>query len=126
MKTERTCKSVLIPILTGILISLLLFAGTAFAVGTPAGTNITNKATATFTDANNNTYTPVESNTVTVTVSQVAGVTTTPATSTQNGSPSGKTYFAGQITNTGNGTDTFTLAATGLPVGYSYLVLQGH
>ncbi len=79
--------------LVSVLLCLLAFAGTAVAAGTPAGTAITNKATATYTDANNNVYTPVESNTVTVTVSQVAGVTTTPATSTQNGSPGGRPIF---------------------------------
>lgn len=124
MKLERTGKSVALALLAGLLLFLPLFWGTALAVGTPAGTNITNKATATFTDANNNVYAPVDSNTVTVTVSQVASVTTTPPTSSQNGSPGGKTYFSGQILNSGNGADTFTMSAAGLPAGYSYVIYK--
>jgi uncharacterized repeat protein (TIGR01451 family) len=124
MSKKRRGKPFVVLGFVSVLLCLLAFAGTAFAAGTPAGTAITNKATATYTDANNNVYTPVESNTVTVTVSQVAGVATTPATSSQNGSPGGKTYFSGQIVNTGNGTDTFNMSAAGLPAGYSYVIYK--
>ncbi len=124
MKTARASLLFVVLLTAGLLLSALLSAGPAGAAGTPAGTTITNKATATYTDANNNTYTPVESNTVSVTVSQVAGVTITPATGSQNGSPGGKIYFARQITNTGNGTDTFNLTAGGLPAGYAYTIYK--
>jgi uncharacterized repeat protein (TIGR01451 family) len=124
MKTARASLLFVVLLMAGLLLSALLSAGPAGAAGTPAGTAITNKATATYTDANNNAYAPVESNTVSVTVSQVAGVTITPATGSQNGSPGGKIYFARQITNTGNGTDTFNLTAGGLPAGYTYTIYK--
>lgn len=124
MKTVKAPLKFVVLLIAGLLLSTMLSAGTAFAAGTPAGTTITNKATATYTDANNNTYAPVESNTVSVTVSQVAGVTTSPATVSQNGSPGGKTYFSGQIVNSGNGTDTFNLTAAGLPAGYTYAIYK--
>jgi uncharacterized repeat protein (TIGR01451 family)/fimbrial isopeptide formation D2 family protein len=123
MKNTKVCRQFFVFLLAG-LISAMLLSVTAFAAGTLAGTVISNKATATYTDANNNTYTPVESNTVTVTVSQVAGVVTSPATSNQNGSPDGNTFFNGQIINTGNGTDTFNLSAAGLPSGYTYVIYK--
>ncbi|MEE9934856.1 MAG: DUF11 domain-containing protein, partial [Deltaproteobacteria bacterium] len=124
MKTARASLLFVVLLMAGLLLSALLSAGPAGAAGTPAGTAITNKATATYTDANNNTYAPVESNTVSVTVSQVAGITISPATGSQNGSPGGKIYFARQITNTGNGTDTFNLTAGGLPAGYTYTIYK--
>jgi len=119
MKLNLMSKAVPVVLVTGIMISLLLFAGSAQAVGTPAGTVISNKATATFTDANSNIYTPVDSNVVTTTVSQVAGVTETPLSSNLNGSPNGTTSFSLAITNTGNGSDTIAVASSGLPAGWT-------
>lgn len=120
MKTKHRKKSVVMLIMLLGIISIAWFAGNAAAVGTPAGTAITNKATGTYTDANDNTYAPVTSNTVTTTVSQVGGIAVFPLTTTQNGAPGGTTYFTGTITNTGNGTDTFTLSSTtGLPSGWT-------
>jgi len=119
MKLNLISKTVPVALVTGIMISLLLSAGSALAVGTPVGTVITNKATATFTDANSNTYTPVDSNIVSVTVSQVAGVSITPLTSSKNITQSGSVNYSVTVTNTGNGNDTYALATTGVPAGWS-------
>lgn len=124
MGSEKTRMTAPMLTLAWLLLFLLLSTGTALAVGTPAGTNITNKATATYTDANSNVYTPVDSNVVTVTVSQVAGLTITPTSSTQNAAPAGSLNYAMSITNTGNGSDTFNVATSGLPAGYTVTVYK--
>lgn len=110
--------------LAGTLLAFSLLAGNAFALGTPAGTIIQNQSTATYTDANNNLYDPVPSNIVQTLVSQVAGVAVTPAASSQNGIPGGTTNYAFTITDTGNGNDSFTLASSGLPAGWSAVIYQ--
>lgn len=93
--------------------SALLFCTPASAVGTPAGTVISNQAFADYADANGNPRTRVYSNTVTTTVSQVAGVMVMPETASKSGVAGGKVYFGVTITNTGNGPDTFSLALSG-------------
>lgn len=110
--------------LAGTLLAFFFLVGNALALGTPAGTIIENRSTATYTDANNNSYNPVASNTVSTTVSQVAGVAVTPAASSQNGIPGGTTNYAFTITDTGNGSDSFTLSSSGLPAGWSSVIYQ--
>ncbi|HEX6853148.1 MAG TPA: DUF11 domain-containing protein [Candidatus Polarisedimenticolaceae bacterium] len=82
----------------------------AYALGTRAGTTITNQATVNFTDANGNPGTAL-SNVVSTTVSQVAGVTVDPDNN-QNGTPGSTLYFPHLVTNTGNFDDTVNLAAS--------------
>src|SRR5262249_56300300 len=65
--------------------------------------------TATYTDAASNTYT-VTSNPVTTVVQQVAGLALT-APGTRVAAPGAQAVFPHVVTNNGNGTDTFTLAA---------------
>lgn len=81
----------------------------AFAVGTPAGTVISNQASVSYTDTNGNALTAL-SNVVTTIVSQVASVTVDPDNST-NAAPGDVLYFAHQVTNGGNGPDTIDLTA---------------
>jgi uncharacterized repeat protein (TIGR01451 family) len=82
----------------------------AYALGTRAGTTISNQATVNFTDANGNPGTAL-SNVVTTTVSQVAGVLVDPDNN-QSGTPGSTLYFPHLVTNTGNFDDTVNLAAS--------------
>ncbi|NQV29317.1 MAG: DUF11 domain-containing protein [Candidatus Marinimicrobia bacterium] len=86
------------------------------AAGTPANTEITNQALGSYKDANGNeiagaTAGYVESNIVTTTVSQVAGASLG-ADQALNITALGSGLFSVTFTNTGNGSDTFALAAT--------------
>lgn len=81
----------------------------ALAIGTRAGTNISNVATVAYQDANGNNLNAT-SNTVTTTVSQVAAVDIAP-NNTAGADPGDVVYFAHSITNNGNGDDTFDIAA---------------
>ena len=83
--------------------SLFHFSLPAFAAGTSAGQDLVNKATATYSDADENTY-DATSNEVTVTVGKVAGITNVAI-----GNDSTGPILAGQelgfdfrVTNTGN------------------------
>ncbi len=90
-------------------LTAVLLTTPALAIGTPAGTNITNQATVNYRDTNNNALTAL-SNVVTTTVSQVAGLTVAP-NNTANATPGDVLYYAHTVTNTGNGTDTINLTA---------------
>jgi uncharacterized repeat protein (TIGR01451 family) len=79
-------------------------------VGTPAGTVISNQATVNYTDANGNGLTAL-SNIVNTTVSQVASVTVSPDRSA-NATPGDVVYYAHDVTNGGNGSDTIDLTVT--------------
>ncbi|MBN2061088.1 MAG: DUF11 domain-containing protein [Deltaproteobacteria bacterium] len=96
--------------------ALLLLACMAappvMAVGTLAGTTISNQAYGDYKDANGNAMSRVYSNTVTVTVSQVAAVSTSPETASHNGLINSEVAYPVTITNEGNGTDTINLAAS--------------
>jgi uncharacterized repeat protein (TIGR01451 family) len=85
-------------------------AGTALAVGTPAGTAITNQATVTYKDSNGNDLTAL-SNIVTTTVSQVASVDVSPDNSS-SATPGDVLTYAHVVSNLGNGPDTIDLTAT--------------
>src|SRR3954464_15670643 len=76
---------------------------------TPEGTVISNTATVSFTDANNNTYTNVTA-TVTVTVGFVAGIDVAGAASVTPASPSTGNLLTFTVQNMGNGTDHVVLA----------------
>jgi uncharacterized repeat protein (TIGR01451 family) len=88
---------------------LALAAGGASATPPPAGTSIGNQASATYTDASGISRT-VTSNTVQTVVQQVAALTLT-ANGAKTAAVGGIVYYPHTVANTGNGTDTFTLAA---------------
>jgi hypothetical protein len=84
------------------------------ADGTPAGTSISNTATATYEDPNNPSVTiNATSNAVVVTVAEVAGVTATPvATNDRNGGtvlPNDVIDYVYRVTNVGNDTTQFRI-----------------
>ena len=78
---------------------------------TPEGTVITNVATASWTDANNNGYTPVTAS-ASVTVGFLAAPDVTSPTTVTPASPSSSNNLGFTITNTGNGTDQFSVGFT--------------
>ena len=92
---------------------LALGAGTdrAYASGTLAGTLIQNTATASYTSGGGTVT--MQSNTVTVKVDQVIGVAVTTLTSSPVTIGAGTSVLTYQVTNNGNGSDTFDL--TGAP-----------
>ena len=101
---------------------LLLVTGAMFAFGAgqahaapPAGTVIGNQATATYQDASNTARTAT-SNLVQTTVSQVKTFTLT-ANGARTAAPGQTVYYPHTITNTGNGTDTYTLTVPVAPGG---------
>jgi len=81
----------------------------AFAVGTPAGTVISNQASVNYTDVNGNPLTSL-SNIVTTTVSQVASITVQPDNSA-NANIGDTVFYAHTVTNGGNGPDTIDMTA---------------
>src|SRR5213596_2374763 len=90
-------------------LALVAVAGRALAQ-TPEGTVITNTATATYSDANNNAYSAV-SGSVSVTVGFKAGVTVTANTPTpSSASPSTADTMTFTVANAGNGTDSMTIS----------------
>jgi uncharacterized repeat protein (TIGR01451 family) len=92
------------------LAAFLVLGMPAHALGTSAGTDITNQATVTYEDANGNPLTAT-SNVVTTTVSQVAGVVVDPDNS-GSGNPGDTIVYAHTLTNNGNEDDTFDLTAS--------------
>jgi uncharacterized repeat protein (TIGR01451 family) len=86
----------------------LLAAPALQAQGTPAGTQFSNWATLTFTSAGTG-YT-VSSDTVAILVGPAAGVSLQPPR-VNSGAPGTAAVFAHTLTNTGNGPDSFTVAA---------------
>lgn len=74
-----------------------------------AGTSIGNQASATYTDDSNVVRTAT-SNTIQTVVQQVASLSLT-STQTKVVAPGGTVYYPHTLSNTGNGTDTFSLAA---------------
>lgn len=92
-----------------VLATLMLAAAHAAQAATPAGTQISNTATATYSDGTGTKT--ATSNTVVTTVQQVASLTMTAGT-TKTGAAGTQVVFAHSITNTGNGADTFALTAS--------------
>lgn len=95
--------------LFGMLLAWLSMSS-AHAAPPPAGTSIGNQASATYTDASGISRS-VTSNVVKTIVQQVASLTLT-ANGAQTSSPGSSVYYPHTLTNTGNGADTFTLAAS--------------
>ena len=95
---------------------LVLWLGAGAAQAAPAaGTVISNQATGTFIDGSGVNRSNV-SNIVQVTVAQVASFTLA-ANTVKSGGPGATVNFPHTLTNTGNKTDSFSLAVTGLPGG---------
>ncbi|HKQ62682.1 MAG TPA: hypothetical protein VJS92_15435 [Candidatus Polarisedimenticolaceae bacterium] len=87
----------------------LCAATAAFALGTPAGTVITNTATVNYQDVNGNPLTASAS--VSTTVSQVASVDISPATQAASADPGDQVCYAHTVTNNGNGTDVIDVTS---------------
>jgi trimeric autotransporter adhesin len=86
---------------------LLMSSLVVHAAPPPAGTSISNQASATYSDASGISRT-VNSNIVQTTVQQVASFTLT-ANGAQNATAGSIVYYPHTLTNTGNGSDTFAL-----------------
>ncbi len=97
-----------------LLILLTIFGvSIALAVGTPAGTVISSRARATYTTLSGAVTDSAFSNIVSVTVAQVGAVNATPPTGAlTTSSDSVNVDYALTITNSGNGTDNFSLTKT--------------
>lgn len=106
-KTKKRIGTLVFSIM--ILTALLSVPYTADATGTPAGTNITNQASAAYQDASSNSYS-ANSNTVTTTVTSVYTVSVN-APANQSGNSNTIVYYAYTVTNTGNASNTFGLSA---------------
>lgn len=102
-----------------LLIALTLVAGSAFAQTTPAGTQIRNRASATYQDASGNNYTSLSNEVITI-VLPVYGVSilpddsgetppVTPALS-QNAIGGQTMFYSYTLSNTGNDNDSYTIA----------------
>ncbi|WP_431094709.1 beta strand repeat-containing protein [Polaromonas aquatica] len=91
-------------------VALALAGLAAHAAPPPAGTSISNQASATYSDASGITRT-VTSNVVQTTVQQIASLTLA-ANGAQNATPGSVVYYPHTLTNTGNGTDTFNLTTS--------------
>lgn len=96
--------------LTVLALAWTVLAVPGWAVGTRAGTNITNTARVDFTDANGNALFQL-SNTVTTTVAQVGGVIVDPNNGPVSLDPGDVFYFPHVVTNAGNFDDTINLTA---------------
>ena len=90
------------------LAALFLAPLLAGAAGTPAGTSISNQATATYQDAVSNNFSQV-SNTTTVTVTSVYAVAIT-APADNNAYINTTVYYPYTLTNSGNDNNTFALS----------------
>lgn len=83
------------------------FVPAAHAAAPTAGTNISNIASASYTDSTGNSKT-VTSNVVTTTVLQVASFTLV-SDQTKTANANGQVSLSHTLTNTGNGSDTFNV-----------------
>lgn len=90
-----------------ILAIAVLMVPTHAAAQTAAGTSIGNQASATYTDSSSVSRTAT-SNVVTTIVQQVASLTLT-ANGAKTASPGAAVFYPHTLTNTGNGSDSFTL-----------------
>ena len=101
-----------------LVVGALMLASSAFAQTTPAGTQIRNRASATYQDLSGNTFTTVSNEVITV-VLPVYGISilpddsgetppVTPALS-QNAIGGQTMYYSYTLTNTGNDTDSYSI-----------------
>ena len=81
----------------------------AHAVAPPAGSSISNQASASYKDSSGQVQ-RTTSNPVVTTVSQVGAFTLTQVTSGKSGSAGSTVYMPYVLTNTGNGADNFTIS----------------
>jgi uncharacterized repeat protein (TIGR01451 family) len=95
--------------LAAVLLSSLGVMQSAYAVGTAAGTDITNTATVNYTVGGVG-QTPVDSNITTFLVDRKVDLTLTNVGPTSTTPGAANAAVAYTLTNTGNGADTFTLA----------------
>ncbi len=116
MKT-LSLKTSLAGIVCLLALTVVLFsvaAEPAHAAGTPAGTNITNTGSLSYSDANANSYTAT-SNAVTVTVTAVYASSLVCSTTDQSAASNTTVYYACTATNTSNTNDTIALSAASVP-----------
>jgi len=101
--------------IVALLFMAIVAAPPVMAVGTVAGTAISNQAYGDYKDANGNDMTRVYSNTVTMTVSQVAAVAIDPPTGSQAVKHGDVITYLVQLFNHGNGPDsqTFSYVSSG-------------
>ena len=101
--------------IAALLFLTIVAAPPVMAVGTVAGTAISNQAYGDYKDANGNDMQRVYSNTVTMEVQQVAAVAIDPATGSQAVKHGDVIYYLVQLFNHGNGPDsqTFSYASAG-------------
>lgn len=102
-----------------LLIALMLVAGSAFAQTTPAGTQIRNRASATYQDLSGNNYTSLSNEVITI-VLPVYGVSILPDDSgetppvtpamAQNAIGGQTLFYSYTLVNTGNDNDSYTIA----------------
>src|SRR5215472_15751951 len=98
---------VLLLLFTCSLAAVALLAPSSVSAQTAAGTAIGNQASATYTDSSSVSRTAT-SNVVTTIVQQVASLTLT-ANGAKTASPGSPVFYPHTLTNTGNGSDSFTL-----------------
>ncbi len=96
---------------------LFTWAVSAYAAGTPAGTQIKNKATVQYNDANGNPRPSVDSNEVVTVVAQVSGVDISPPQGGETIGIGNTADYGVIITNTGNGPDSINIQVTGPTAG---------
>jgi uncharacterized membrane protein len=111
-------KKKLILALPLLLVALLLMVTSAFAQTTPAGTQIRNRASATYEDLSGNTFTSVSNEVITI-VLPVYGISILPDDSgetppvtpalAQNAIGGQTVYYSYTLTNTGNDTDSYSI-----------------
>ncbi|HEV2987682.1 MAG TPA: hypothetical protein VG759_04525 [Candidatus Angelobacter sp.] len=89
------------------IVAVAMLAPTGATAQTAAGTSIGNQASATYTDSSSVSRTAT-SNVVTTIVQQVASLTLT-ANGAKTASPGSAVFYPHTLTNTGNGSDSFTL-----------------
>jgi uncharacterized repeat protein (TIGR01451 family) len=107
----RVCQSIKAYAVLSLALILLGMALAHTALAAPmAGTSIGNQASATYTDDSNVVRTAT-SNTIQTVVQQVASLSLA-STQTRVVAPGGTVYFPHTLSNTGNDTDTFSLAAS--------------
>jgi uncharacterized repeat protein (TIGR01451 family) len=106
-KDSGMSKWLIFPVM--LLTAIVIYPMHAEAIGTAAGTNITNQATVNYQDASANNYS-ANSNTVTTTVNAVYAVAVN-APVDMSSAPNTRVYYAYTVTNNSNTSDTFALSA---------------
>ncbi|MCP9495503.1 MAG: hypothetical protein MSG64_13740 [Pyrinomonadaceae bacterium MAG19_C2-C3] len=114
---RRALTQTLLPVVALLLCGLI--ATPLFAQSTAGGTQIQNRASATYSDGGGNNYSTA-SNTVTVTVSNVSGLVITPDNGTPQSAVAGQQVrFDFVVTNTGNFADQVRFLANGASIRFT-------